>query len=402
MLDRARIVVTLTQDRLLARRFGDDLAALAGGLPALRHTAVLGTGSWDDLAAAAAAADPADLRARAAAVAPGDDALVVFSSGTTSAPKAVVHGHTAPTRQFRVPGPDVRPPRADPDVARAAAVLDGRPHTPSAAPWPPAAAASSRRRSSPARRSPSWPASGSPSPTRSPTRPPPSPSTPAGPAPTCRRSPACTASAPSPATRPSAATPAGACRSATGCRRPARSSPPTRSDTPRERARASSGRLLPGNQLRVLDPATGAPLGPGEVGELAVTGPTLMHRYLGTRPGDRLDADGFFRTGDLGWVDDGGDLHFEGRATEMIQHRAAPTCRPAEIEVQLRACPPVKLSRVVGVPDPRARRDRRRLRHAQGRRRRHRGRHPRLPPRPGGRATRFPGGSCSSTTARSP
>ena len=112
------------------------------------------------------------------------------------------------------------------------------------------------------------------------------------------------------------------------------------------------GRLLPGNRLRVLDPATGAAQGVGDVGELAIAGPTLMRRYLGRAPEDCVDADGFFHTGDLGWVDADGYVHFEGRATEVIR-TAGANVSPAEIEVQLRACPPVKLSRVVGVPAPR-------------------------------------------------
>src|SRR4030095_17242153 len=57
-------------------------------------------------------------------------------------------------------------------------------------------------------------------------------------------------------------------------------------DTPRELARASMGRLLPGNRLRVLDPATGAAQGVGDLGELAIAGPTLMRRHLGRDPED--------------------------------------------------------------------------------------------------------------------
>jgi len=352
MLDRAGIVVTLSQDRLLARRFGDDLAALSPGLPALRHTAVLGTGSWDDLAAAAAAADPADLRARAAAVGPGDDALVVFSSGTTSTPKAVVHGHAAPTRQFRgqsrmfgrhertrmwpalplfwtagltavggtlaAGGCCVLQETFEPGEALALLARE-RVTEPYSLPHQTAALAEH----------PDWDGTDLSSLT-------------------CVYGKGAYARHPTVRGDPGWVMPVGYGLSETCTFVAAHAS-----DAPRERARASSGRLLPGNRLRVLDPATGAPLGPGEVGELAVAGPTLMHRYLGTRPGDHLDAGGFFRTGDLGWVDDGGDLHFEGRATEVIR-TAGASVSPAEIEVQLRACPPVKLSRVVGVPDPRA------------------------------------------------
>jgi fatty-acyl-CoA synthase len=82
-----------------------------------------------------------------------------------------------------------------------------------------------------------------------------------------------------------------------------------------------------------------------------VAGPTLFLGYLG-QAASPLDDDGFFRTGDAGHVDEQGEVHFAGRRTEMIK-TAGANVSPAELEVQLRACPPVKLSRVVGVPDPR-------------------------------------------------
>jgi acyl-CoA synthetase (AMP-forming)/AMP-acid ligase II len=163
-------------------------------------------------------------------------------------------------------------------------------------------------------------------------------------------------------------------------------------DTPRDLTRQSIGRLLPGNELRVVDPADGRVLGEGELGELAVKGPTLMRRYLGQEPAECFDADGFFHTGDAGYVDADGYLHFEGRRTEMIKTGGA-NVSPAELEVQLRACSPVKLSRVVGVPDPRldqvvvasgVLKDR-----------------AEATPDEGWRPTRSPSGCCSSTTARS-
>jgi acyl-CoA synthetase (AMP-forming)/AMP-acid ligase II len=124
-------------------------------------------------------------------------------------------------------------------------------------------------------------------------------------------------------------------------------------DTPRDVLRNGSyGRLLPGNELRVLDVDTGAALGVDEVGELTVRGPTLMLGYLGREPADCFDADGFFHTGDAGHVDANGEVHFGGRRTEMIKTGGA-NVSPAELEVALRACEPVKLSRIVGVPDAR-------------------------------------------------
>jgi fatty-acyl-CoA synthase len=123
-------------------------------------------------------------------------------------------------------------------------------------------------------------------------------------------------------------------------------------DADREDTKRSMGRLLPGNELRVVDPGSGAALGAGQLGELAIRGPTLMRRYLGMEPAECFDADGFFRTGDIGCVDADGFVHFEGRRTEMIKTGGA-NVSPAELEVQLRACAPVKLSRIIGVQDDR-------------------------------------------------
>ena len=123
-------------------------------------------------------------------------------------------------------------------------------------------------------------------------------------------------------------------------------------DTPREVLKESTGRLLPGNRLRVIDPESGRVLGSGESGELAVSGPTLMDHYVGMMPQECFDSDGFFHTGDAGWFDEDGYLHWTGRRSEMIKTGGA-NVSPAEIEVALRAFQPVKLARVLGRPDAR-------------------------------------------------
>jgi acyl-CoA synthetase (AMP-forming)/AMP-acid ligase II len=124
------------------------------------------------------------------------------------------------------------------------------------------------------------------------------------------------------------------------------------SDTPRHLLRESLGRLLPGNQLRIVDPDTGRLLGANQDGEFAIRGPSLMEHYVKQTRDECLDPDGFFHTGDVGYFDDGGFVHFTGRRHEMIKTGGA-NVSPAEIEVQLRACEPVKLARLIGVPDHR-------------------------------------------------
>ncbi len=114
-----------------------------------------------------------------------------------------------------------------------------------------------------------------------------------------------------------------------------------RYDTPRDTMKQSVGAILPGNELRITDD-----------GELCVKGPTLMKHYVGKTPDECFDADGFFHTGDTGHLDEHGHLVYEGRSTEMIKTGGA-NVSPAEIEVALRACEPVKVARIVGVPDER-------------------------------------------------
>jgi acyl-CoA synthetase (AMP-forming)/AMP-acid ligase II len=123
--------------------------------------------------------------------------------------------------------------------------------------------------------------------------------------------------------------------------------------TPRAVFRNGSyGRLLPGQELRVVDPETGAVLGPDEEGELIVRGPTLMEHYVKRTRAECFDADGFYHTGDLGSYDDQGYVYWRGRRTEMIKTGGA-NVSPAEIEVQLQAHDAVRLARVIGVPDER-------------------------------------------------
>lgn len=124
------------------------------------------------------------------------------------------------------------------------------------------------------------------------------------------------------------------------------------SDSGRDAMKRSLGTLLPGNRLRVVDPDTGERLPAGGEGELVITGPTLMERYLGKTREECFDADGWFHTGDVGHVDDRGEVHWTGRRTEMIK-TAGANVSPAEIEVQLRAHPAVRLARVIAMPDER-------------------------------------------------
>lgn len=119
--------------------------------------------------------------------------------------------------------------------------------------------------------------------------------------------------------------------------------------TSREEAAESHGLPLPGNVLKIVDPLTGRTMPLGERGELAVKGPTLMLGYLGVALADTLDADGFLRTGDGGWLDDAGRLHWEGRLNDIIKTGGA-NVSPLEIDAVLREYAGVKVAQTVGVP----------------------------------------------------
>jgi fatty-acyl-CoA synthase len=111
----------------------------------------------------------------------------------------------------------------------------------------------------------------------------------------------------------------------------------------------SYGEALPGNTLEIVDPLTGAVVPRGVRGEIAVKGPTLMLGYLGIPRDETLDAEGFFHTGDGGYLDDVGRLFWEGRLSDVIKTGGA-NVSPREIDEVLAAYPGVKLSQTVGVP----------------------------------------------------
>ena len=120
-------------------------------------------------------------------------------------------------------------------------------------------------------------------------------------------------------------------------------------NTSRETAGNSHGPPLPGNTLKIVDPLTGSVVPVGERGEIAVKGPTLMLGYLGIPLDETLDEDGYFRTGDGGYVDEAGRLFWEGRLNDIIKTGGA-NVSPLEIDAIIKDCPGVKLTQTVGVP----------------------------------------------------
>lgn len=121
--------------------------------------------------------------------------------------------------------------------------------------------------------------------------------------------------------------------------------------TPAEIRRGSSGKALPGTEIRIVDPESGAPRGVGEAGEIAVRGTTLMRGHHKVDPELVFDADGFFRTQDGGSLDADGHLHWTGRLSGLVKTGGA-NVSPIEIERALAQYPGLKVAAVVGVPHP--------------------------------------------------
>lgn len=112
----------------------------------------------------------------------------------------------------------------------------------------------------------------------------------------------------------------------------------------------SHGKPLPGVEIRVVDPESGRSVATGVEGELSVRGYNLMRGYLGQPAGAHLDAEGAFRSGDLGRIDADGNVHFLGRLKEIIK-TAGVNVAAAEVEKLLAGHPAVEAAHVVGVPD---------------------------------------------------
>jgi fatty-acyl-CoA synthase len=120
-------------------------------------------------------------------------------------------------------------------------------------------------------------------------------------------------------------------------------------NAPQEVHADSWGKPLPGVTLKIVDPITDMVLPRGERGEICVKGPTLMLGYLGVPLDETLDSEGFFHTGDNGYLDDAGRLYWEGRLSDVIKTGGA-NVSPLEVDDALSKHPDVKVTKTVGVP----------------------------------------------------
>ena len=119
-----------------------------------------------------------------------------------------------------------------------------------------------------------------------------------------------------------------------------------------ERRGGTVGFALPGVSLRVQDDA-GQPLPTGEIGGIQVKGPNVFKGYwrMPEKTKEEFTADGYFKTGDVGKIDERGYITIVGRSKDLIIS-GGYNVYPAEIEGYINDMPGVAESAVIGVPHP--------------------------------------------------
>lgn len=121
-------------------------------------------------------------------------------------------------------------------------------------------------------------------------------------------------------------------------------------DAPVADRRSSNGAPLQGVEIRIVDPETGRELPAGTSGLVQIKGPTVMHGYLKQAPEVARNGD-YLVTQDLGRVDGNGLFHFDGRTSGLIKTNGA-NVSTSEIEEAVRGWAGLKNAFIVGVPHP--------------------------------------------------
>lgn len=120
---------------------------------------------------------------------------------------------------------------------------------------------------------------------------------------------------------------------------------------PATEVRGSYGHSVPGVEHEIVDPVTGEKLPPGQMGEICVRGYSLMLGLYKKERGDVFDRDGWYHTGDGGFFDEEGHLHYKGRLGDQIKS-SGTLVTPREVELVLEGFDEVSSAYVLGVPHP--------------------------------------------------
>lgn len=117
----------------------------------------------------------------------------------------------------------------------------------------------------------------------------------------------------------------------------------------------SIGPPAPNTECKLVDPATGAELGPNHEGEVCVRGPQNMKGYLNNPEATArtIDQDGWLHTGDVGYADEDGHFYIVDRVKELIKYKGFQVA-PAELEAILLTHPAVADAAVIPCKDEEA------------------------------------------------
>jgi 4-coumarate--CoA ligase len=120
-------------------------------------------------------------------------------------------------------------------------------------------------------------------------------------------------------------------------------------------ASGSCGLVVPNTEMKLVDIASLEEVGPNQEGEVWARGPQVMTGYLNNpqATANTITADGWLRTGDIGYVNDDGYLFVVDRLKELIKYKGLQVA-PAELEAVLLTHPAVADAAVIGVPDDEA------------------------------------------------
>ncbi len=120
---------------------------------------------------------------------------------------------------------------------------------------------------------------------------------------------------------------------------------------PGRKQRVSAGKPLPGCEVKICDPVSGAELTQGQTGEIVARSGFVMDGYW-NKPEEtrKVLHDGFYWSGDAGFIDENGFLYVVDRIKDMIIS-GGENIYPAEIETVLADCPALLEAAVIGAPD---------------------------------------------------
>jgi long-chain acyl-CoA synthetase len=116
----------------------------------------------------------------------------------------------------------------------------------------------------------------------------------------------------------------------------------------------SAGRAIPGIEIKIVDPETGADLPAGTVGEICTRGPSVTMAYW-RRPKETTESfwpGGWFKTGDAGYLDEDGYVFIMDRIKDLLMS-GGENIYPAEVENAIMAHPAVQETAVIGIPSDR-------------------------------------------------